>query len=99
MAVETAKDRANFIADFGEVVFFTGDYGTIGIMAIFDAEYVAVGPGDTLVSTNGPMLTCVSADIIDVGQGDIVEIRSTNYKVFDIRPDGTGITLLDVKKV
>lgn len=59
--------------------------------AIFDAAYAE----DFDIEGASPRLTCASADLpADLAHGDSAVVGSTTYKVRNIQPDGTGITVL-----
>lgn len=68
------------------------------INAIFDAAHLAVDETMAVVSTSQPQLTCKSSDVASVTQGTRVVVNSQAYKVDDIQPDGTGITILTLHK-
>lgn len=67
--------------------------GTV-ISVIFDDEY-----GEALgVSGTSPAIWCKSSDVEDVEVGDAVTVGGGSYTVAKPIPDGTGITVLMLKK-
>lgn len=71
---------------------FTVDCTVAGssIKAIFDHQYVEVSIGQAPYSGLYPTLT---ADANDLVLDAAVVIGTDNYKIIDIRPDGTGIAM------
>ncbi len=94
--VETANDRSFMIADFGETVTFTPTVGPVATLkAIYDNVYEAVEAGGSVpYAMSQPRLTCRTADIPSVAEGDAFTIRSSEYYVTIVMADGTGITEL-----
>lgn len=87
---------SGYFADFGETVTWSGG----SFDAIFDlptlmtadqtsaSKYVS----DTLAQA--PILTAVADDIGALAAGDTVTLRSVNYTVRTVEPDGTGMVLI-----
>ena len=100
MALESASDLASFFDTdaHGTAVTYTpaGDSGT-SINIIFNNEYVLIDEGDVGVSGTVPVLTCRSSDIPSIAVDDTFLISSTTYKAKVIRPDGTGITEIQLE--
>jgi hypothetical protein len=94
MTIESAADRAVFLTDFGEAVTFTPSGGSKrAIKGIFDHEYTAVDAGGGVpFAMQQPRLTCRTADVPGVADGDIFVVNSVSYVARIIMPDGTGMT-------
>lgn len=67
------------------------------VNAIFDNDYVAVGFDGVEVESLGPVLQCATADVAATVQGTAVVVNAVNYTVAEVRPDGTGMTLLRLR--
>jgi hypothetical protein len=105
MAVESAADRAAFVNadEFGATATYTHGATTVSIDGIFDAASAIVADGDGLqtgmesagILTTRPNLLVREADLPSgADEDDEVTIGSTDYRVAEIRPDGTGMALL-----
>lgn len=92
MGVENAADRAAFFNtdDFGVVATINGTE----VNGIFDNEYIDVLD----VAGTSPAFTCATADLAAitpaVARGTSVTISGTAYTIQNIKPDGTGMTVL-----
>lgn len=104
MAVETLDDRKVMVADFG--VACTGSPtggGSVSFTAIYDAQHALEEAGGFVAfSLDQPRLTCISAQISALAEGDTVTVPvdsvDTDYTIRVIMPDGTGITELALEK-
>jgi len=84
-------------AGFGQPVQI-GDYGTeITINAIFNNDHVDL-PGKPEVSVSGPQITCKTSDVANIEEYARVVVGTVVYKVYDIQQDGTGVTVLILKR-
>jgi hypothetical protein len=65
---------------------------------VFGDEYLAIGDGVADVESSGPVVTCRSSDVatLKIAKGDRLTIGGAYYTVVGHRPDGTGITVLQV---
>lgn len=100
MPVETAADRAVFCSsnDFGIAATYTVAGGSpVPIEVIKDDDYELLGEAEAAPGIEGsiPQLT-VNDDQLPSGvaNGDELTIGTTNYKVIEFMPDGTGMTVL-----
>lgn len=95
--VETAADRAAFVADFGQVATYTvvGDL-PVSITGILDAAFLAPAEnmGTGLASREGALLVRSAELPDDASPGDAVSVAGAAYVVREIQPDGTGMTVL-----
>mgnify|MGYP000032377136 FL=1 len=100
MTVETAADRALMLADFGvDAIFDTPDTSHKTIKGVFDNDYEAVNAGGTMdFAITRPRFYCRSSDVLDVEEGDDLEIEKVSYKIRVVMPDGTGMTELMLEK-
>lgn len=95
--IETASDRAVFVADFGTSASWGG--GTV--VGIFHNGTVAVdqfeGPG---VLNRRATLSLPEAQLPSgAGEGDAVTIGAVSYVVKSVEPDGTGWCLVRLEEV
>lgn len=94
MAIETDRSRLRMIKAVGGLIasFSRGD-----IWCIFDN-----GNADVLsmVESSGPSMHCRSSDVssIAITKDDEVEINGEQYRVKKMDPDGTGMTMVHLKK-
>jgi hypothetical protein len=104
MTVETLADRRILINDFGmEVSYIPVSGGRKTFKGIFDNEHSLEEIGGSVAfSVVQPRLTCVTADVKDVVEGDVISFLvdnlRTEYVVRVAMPDGTGITELQLEK-
>ena len=86
MTLETANDRAAFLADFG-----TDVTGAASFRAIYDHQYLEIGD----MVGNQPVLACpYRYPVSSLETGDALEVESTDYTVIRIENDGTGWCLV-----
>lgn len=104
MSAESAADRAAFLSvdDFGVTATYTPAAGgaSSSVTGIFDAAHLSVDLGAAVpVSSTNPVFHCRSADLSDGGtENDTLVINGATYKVRDVQPDGTGMTMLELQK-
>ena len=67
------------------------------VNAIFDNDYVAVDLDGVTLESLGPVLLCATADVSAAVQGTAAVVNAVNYTVAEVRPDGTGMTLLRLR--
>ncbi len=70
----------------------------VEIRGIFDNETTDDGLGLAGFQSTAPQFTCATADVADVQEGDQAVIRGATYRVSEIEPDGSGMTVLILKK-
>ncbi len=97
MAVETDADRLDF--------FSTDDFAlaaTIGgstVYGIFDNEYLAFEVEGVAVASNNPTFLCRASDLPAITYGTTTAtINAIAYVIVEEKPDGTGITLLELRE-
>lgn len=104
MTVETLADRRVMIRDFGiDVSYVPLSGGRATFKGIFDNEHSLEDIGGSVAfSVLQPRLTCVTADVKNVVEGDTITFSvdnvDTDYVVRVAMPDGTGITELQLEK-
>ena len=104
MPVETLGDRRTMIRDFGvEVSYVPVSGGRATFKGIFDNEHFLEDVGGSVAfSVVQPRLTCVTADVSDVVEGDVLKVpvdgSVVQYVIRVAMPDGTGITELQLEK-
>lgn len=106
MAVETDADRAAFVAadEFAVAVAWIHGAGTASLTAIFDDGYQLFGTDmlDGGVEGAVPQIMAVSSAIpAGAAQGDTVAVTVDpltptvrDFTVVEIKPDGTGMTVV-----
>lgn len=102
MTVETDTDRATLLADFGEActvhpgnVAYSLSSKAAAITLIFDADYAELVGFEARIDSNKPVAIGRTSDLDDVRRGSMIQRGADEYKVVDIQPDGTGMTLLE----
>ena len=101
MSIETADDRAALLADFGVSVTYTKAGGDpVSIVGIFDAPFIAVQFDRADAGDVNPVVRVRSADLpAGAAGGDAVTIAGAGALVVDqIRPDGTGFSIVHLRK-
>ena len=101
MSLETASDLASYFDPntLGEAVTYTPAGGSgSSINAIFNNEYVLIPDGEVGVNATQPVVTCVSSDVSGIAIDDTFLINSVTYKAKVIRPDGTGVTEIQLEE-
>lgn len=97
MAVESAADRLSFLSadDFG----VTAVFGSTSVAGIFDREYEAlVFTGEAAVASRSPRFVCREADLGSLGrQGQQLTVGSDQFRVREVKPDGTGMVVLELE--
>ena len=67
------------------------------VRAIFDAEYQLQDMASGITSST-PVITLASTDVPTSVAGTSVVVNTVTYKVVEAMPDGTGITVLRLRK-
>jgi hypothetical protein len=78
---------------FGETVVFTPDGGDPQtVTGIFDSEFTYQEMiGETVVETSRPRMILRATDITGTpARADAINVRSTDYSIVEIHPDGQG---------
>lgn len=88
------EDLSAFLADFGETVTLDG----VSVAAIFDAEYATADVGFD-VSVSGPALTLPTTSVPAAPVGKAAVVQSVTYSVAEHKPDGTGMSVLRLRRV
>jgi hypothetical protein len=68
------------------------------VAGIFDNESAPAVGGLAGFESTAPLFTAATADLPNIAQEDEVVIDAVTYKVGSIEPDGTGVTVLVLKK-
>ncbi len=81
--------------DFAVSATWTPDGDTSSaITGIFDNEYSDASGGEVDFEASQPTFLVQTADVPDVAQGDQLFVNSRYYRIVNVQPDGTGLTLL-----
>jgi hypothetical protein len=67
--------------------------GVPGVPAVFDKNF----QGSFDVNGSEPVLHIADSDLASAEQGGAIVINSVNYKIANIEPDGSGISLVRMK--
>ena len=97
MSVESAADRAVFLADFNAAAVYTPSGGVaVSIAGVFDAPFEAAGDalGAVGVSSSRPQWMCRTADLTGTIVGGTLAFGGTTYTIVEHEPDGTGMSVL-----
>lgn len=70
------------------------EYGGAEIMAIYEAEYYAAPGQEVDIEATKPAAFVKTADVPGVKIGDSITVDGSEYVVINVKPDGTGITVL-----
>lgn len=103
--IEDDEVRALFFDtdDFAEEVTVTPNAGdAFTILAIFDARPKEANPNyrdGAALSGAHPQMTCRSVDFpVDLMGQCTVVVRGLNYNAYDVKPDSTGITCVELRR-
>lgn len=97
--VETADDRLIMLSDFGvDAVYTPGGGSPVTIKTILLNDYYAVETGSVAVEMNQPIAVIRTADAPSIAHDDTMVINAITYKVKNIRPDGTGISEIQMEE-
>jgi hypothetical protein len=70
----------------------------IAINVIFDDEFTGTNLSTGEIDTAAPQVRARTVDVSDATQGDTLIISSVTYYVTSVRPDGTGVSILQLSK-
>jgi high-affinity K+ transport system ATPase subunit B len=90
MPLESDADRLAMLQALGEEI----TVGGTAVWAIVDNEYVEA----LSVTGTQPVATCRSSDVTGVTRATTVVRGGVTYRVANIEPDGTGMTLLRLER-
>lgn len=68
------------------------------VSGIFVNEFAGANLGMAGFESTSPFFHAATADLANIAQGNDVVIGSVTYKAGSIEPDGTGMTMLQLKK-
>jgi hypothetical protein len=91
--METDADRLASIKALGGQLI-TSAYGQF--WGIFDREFALSIDGS--VETRQPVLEARTLDVEDIPKDAVIQIGSDNFRVKRSEPDGTGMTMLVLKR-
>jgi hypothetical protein len=90
---------ASMINSIGLSATYTPVSGSpASITVLFDNDYKAIDLASGVVASLGPVAFCKSADLTGTVKGGSLVVSSVTYTITNIEPDGTGMTLLRLKK-
>lgn len=89
-----SEDFSAFIND-GTPGYVLALIAAVNVPALFNQP----SKDDFSVSAQSSELVCDSTLVASAVRGTAVTVKGVNYKVKDINPDGTGITLIELEKV
>lgn len=65
------------------------------VSVVFDNAYLSALGG--MIESTGPELMGKTSDLAAIVHGDTITINATAYTVTGIQPDGTGVTVLQLR--
>lgn len=68
------------------------------ITVLFDNEYQEIDLVSGAVSSASPAAHCKSSDVSNAKKGDALMVSDVDYTVTAVKPDGTGLTTLILRK-
>lgn len=86
--------------DFGVSATLTPTSGSPRtVLGIFDAEYLAADAGgQVMISSKTPTFACKTSDTTNAQDGGLA-IGADSYRIIEVRPDGTGFTVLILEEI
>lgn len=89
-----------FSAFFDNVQGFAVDavYNGTTIQVIFDKAWFQDTPGSAGITATQPMALAIESDVPSAAPGDTLVISSVTYTVTEVHPDGTGLTMLLLRR-
>lgn len=88
------NDLDIFFNDFG----IDATYGANTIKVIFHNEYEVMTLFGGIVESKNPFLEIKDSDIVGATHSSTITIGGVAYNFIEIRPDGTGITIVELSK-
>lgn len=100
----TLADRAvlTHLGEDGGVTYTPGVGASAEVSAVFDAAYVRVDAGEPGVSSSGPAVFVLVADLPSDPETDVearVMVDGTEYTIHEVKKDGKGGALLLLHEV
>jgi hypothetical protein len=96
---QLAADVLAMLADFGESVSYTPQGGAAAsITGIWDDAAEEWNPYDQHIDVTNPQLTTSTAAVPNAKAGDTINRNLIAYTVKSAKPDGTGVTILELVK-
>jgi len=89
--VNFSADMAAYFADFGTTATLDG----VSVTGIFD-NGSAAGLDNLMLGSN-PTFMLDSASASSASRGKTLVLNAVNYIVREVKPDGTGITVLELE--
>lgn len=83
---------------FAEDAVIVTASGTKTVPVIFYNEYQTDSIIGIEISSSDPLARVINdSDMTGIKKSDKITIRSVEYKIYDIRPDGSGMTFLALR--
>lgn len=103
MSVETAADRAAFIADFGIAVSWkVGAAAPVAVAALFDSGTIVQDGQESVGWLNRRGTLTLPTATLPSGAGaetDVLVIDGATYQPKAMKPDGQGMTVVTLELV
>ena len=90
-----AEDLSLFFDDFGETV----SLGDIPVTCIFDNAHLPAGLMGVEFESRNPVLLVMDADLPADAHDLPVTVRGVEYEVINVEPDGTGLSVLQLRRL
>lgn len=97
MPLPLTSDLASIFDADDFAVAVTYDGGTIN--GVFDNETVPFDGGGIVVHQAQPRLTCKTADVPSIAEGQQMTIEAVDYEIKAWIHDGTGVTVVQLERI
>jgi len=71
----------------------------VNVDGIFDDEYLLEEGGSVGFASSTPVFHCATSSVSAAAPNDLITINGTNYTIVNVRPDGSGTTILILTEV
>ncbi len=85
------EDLDPYFVDFGVDVTLSGST----FKGLHDKQHIALLAAE--IGATGPAVLCKASDVGTPAQDTAITVNGTSYKVRDVKPDGTGLTLIELE--
>ncbi len=87
MTFDSAADQLAILTQLGgDVALYNGT----SVTGLLDRDYIEVGG----MESSAPIFVCRIIDVPDLEHGDLLSFGADDYRVREVRDDGTGVATL-----
>lgn len=95
--IDQNLDTFFYLSDFAIEVTYKFQSGTEKtIKAIYDNDYISSMMEGIIVENANPRIIAKTSDIANARIGDTIVVNGITFNVINVRPDGTGITTIEL---